>query len=232
MPPETDARAHGDLLARDDAFDLMLGVAALTESPLVAALADCLVRHPTAPLAIAFNHKQIACKSWLVRLLRAQPVERYEHVLVVGGWLGVLPALLLERMNKEVGCVTSLDIDPSCRPVAETLNAANVIEARFRALTGDMMQTDPANFAGGWPSVDLVINTSCEHLPDVRGWLARLPRGLRVVLQSNDYIREPEHVSCVPSLDAFKAQTRLSHIDFGGEFALKHYTRFMLIGRV
>ena len=34
---------------------------------------------------------------------------------------------------------------------------------------------------------DLVINTSCEHLPDFDRWWKRIPAGQQVVLQSNDY---------------------------------------------
>ena len=58
---------------------------------------------------------------------------------------------------------------------------------------------EPGDFigAGGWQrgrqalGADLIINTSCEHIADLRGWLALLPRGARVMLQSNDYFSEP-----------------------------------------
>jgi len=51
------------------------------------------------------------------------------------------------------------------------------------------------------------------------------------VLQSNDYYREPDHRSCVPTLDAFRAQAGLGEVWFAGERPAKNYTRFMLIGR-
>ena len=87
------------------------------------------------------------------------------------------------------------------------------------------------DFARADAAPGLVINTSCEHLDDVPGWLARLPAGLPVLLQSNDYVREPDHRSCVASLEAFKAQAGLSEIWFAGALPTKNYTRFMLIGR-
>ena len=92
-----------------------------------------------------------------------------------------------------------------------------------------MTSLDFARVEGGRPG--LVINTSCEHLPDVPGWLAGLPAGLPLLLQSNDYYREPDHRSCVPSLEAFKAQAGLSALWFAGALPTKNYTRFMLIGR-
>jgi hypothetical protein len=95
-----------------------------------------------------------------------------------------------------------------------------------------MMHSDLSTLAGSWPPIDLVINTSCEHLADVRGWLDMVPRGTFVALQSNDYVREPEHVSSVPNISAFKAQTRLARSVFEGQLPLKNYTRFMLIGAV
>jgi hypothetical protein len=95
-------------------------------------------------------------------------------------------------------------------------------------MTADMTTLD---FAAMTPRPGLVINTSCEHLADVPGWLATLPAGLPLLLQSNDYDREPDHRSCVPSLDAFRKQAGLSELWFSGARPTKNYTRFMLIGR-
>jgi trans-aconitate methyltransferase len=79
---------------------------------------------------------------------------------------------------------------------------------------------------------DLVINTSCEHIADIRAWLSLLPPGSRVLLQSNNYFSEPTHINCVETLDAFIAQAGLSAIAFSGSLPMKKYTRFMLIGTV
>lgn len=224
--------ADATTLPHDDVYDILRGLAALTDSTLVSAIAETVARHPSAPLANALNHKQVASKSWLVRELSGAGGTPLQHVLVVGGWLGVLSAMLLDRVPDQVLRVTTLDIDPRCRPVAETLNSRALSDGRFRAVTADMTAAPLTELAGSWPPIDLVINTSFEHLPDPRRWLERLPRGMRVVIQSNDYVREPDHVSCVPDLAAFKAQTQLSEIEREGSLRLKNYTRFMLIGRV
>jgi hypothetical protein len=79
---------------------------------------------------------------------------------------------------------------------------------------------------------DLVINTSCEHIADLPAWLSLLPKGTRVLLQSNDYFSEPTHVNCVASLDEFIDQASLGTIAFAGALPMKKYTRFMLIGTV
>jgi hypothetical protein len=208
------------------AFDLLRGVAAYTRSPLVAALAHTVARWPEARLDIAFNHKQVASKTWARDRLHETLGGRFASVWVMGGWYGVMAALLFDDPRFEIGSVTSVDLDPEVAAVAETLNAAETSAGRFRALTGDMYA---AEYGQGHPG--LVINTSCEHIGDLAGWLARLPEGTPVLLQSNDYAAEPSHISTVRSEDEFAANAGLSAVLYAGCLPMKRYTRFMLIGR-
>jgi hypothetical protein len=79
--------------------------------------------------------------------------------------------------------------------------------------------------------VDIVINTSCEHITQEQytTWLDKRTRDQLLVLQSNNY-DIPEHVRTANSLDEFKEQ---SHIDvmWAGELELPLYTRWMIIGK-
>ena len=149
----------------------------------------------------------------------------FRHVAILGGWYGVLAAMLLEDPRFEIGLVESFDIDPSVAEVAETLNRN--CDGRFRATTGDMYGLDYTTL-----DADLVVNTSCEHIADLGGWLAMLPRGTRVLLQSNNYFSEPTHINCVESAPAFERLARLAQVNFSGSLPMKNYTRFMLIGSV
>ena len=208
-----------DEISREALHDILRGVAALTGDAIVADLARLVGKGVRADISIAFNPKQIASKRWLVEMLAEVLPKPDGPVWVLGAWHGVLGAMLLADERLAIAQLVSLDIDPDCAPIAEILNHRHVATGRFRAVTADMM------------SLDLVINTSCEHLDDVPGWVAGLPAGLPLLLQSNDYVREPDHRSCVPSLDAFKAQAGLSELWFAGALPTKNYTRFMLIGR-
>jgi hypothetical protein len=212
----------------DAFYDILRGVAALTGNRVVADLARLVDQGMPPDLWIAFNHKQIASKRWLIDALAQTLPRPGGPVWVLGAWYGVLGALLLDDPRLAIGAVVSLDRDPKCAAVAELLNRRHLAEGRFRTVTADMMQLD---FATEPERPGLVINTSCEHLADVPGWVASLPAGLPVVLQSNDYFREPDHRSCVATLDAFKAQAGLSEIGFAGALPTRNYTRFMLIGR-
>ena len=208
-----------------DAYDLTRGIAAYTANPLIAALARVMAKHPGADIGNAFNPKQVACKLWAREKLFDSFGGSFDHIAILGGWYGVLAAMLFDDQRSAIGKIDSFDIDADVGAVAETLNRDWA--DRFTARTEDMYALDYQSLGA-----DLVVNTSCEHIADLPAWLALLPKGSRVLLQSNDYFAEPTHINCVPSLEAFVAQARLSEIAYAGALAQKKYTRFMLIGTV
>ena len=146
----------------------------------------------------------------------------------MGGWIGILPAMLFDDARFEIKAISSFDIDPSVAPVAEKLNRKLAGDADFAAHTADMYELDYT----GPNAPDLVINTSCEHIEDLPKWLSLLPKGCRVMLQSNNYTSEPTHVNCVESVDELTQQANLSDLSYAGALELPRYTRFMLIGCV
>jgi hypothetical protein len=219
----TEATAATD--CHDYTFDLMRGIAAYTSSPLISGMAQVIALHPEADLANAFNHKQVGSKMWCRDTLFETLGGKFRRIVILGGWYGVLAGMFFDDSRFEIGAIDSYDIDPDVGAVAETLNGA--WEERFRALTADMYALPYAEL-----DADLVINTSCEHIADLRAWLALLPKGSRVLLQSNDYFSEPTHINCVPSLEAFITQAKLGAVEFSGALKMKKYTRFMLIGQV
>lgn len=210
---------------QENTFDLMRGVAAYTGSGLLKGLSRVIAEHPDADVGNAFNHKQVGCKVWGRQALFDTLGGRFERIVVLGGWYGILAAMFFDDERFDVAAIDSYDIDPSVGAVAETLNRAWA--DRFRAVTADMYALPYAELGA-----DLVINTSCEHIADLGGWLSLLPAGTRVLLQSNDYFSEPTHINCVATLDAFKTQAGLSEVAFEGALPMKKYTRFMLVGTV
>ncbi|OCO99265.1 MULTISPECIES: hypothetical protein [unclassified Ensifer] len=207
----------------EHAFDLARGIATYTRSPLIDGIARVIAKHPDAHIANAFNHKQVACKIWARDTLLEVAGPSYGKIAILGGWYGILGAMLLEDSRFEVATVDSFDIDPDVEAVAQTLNAA--FPGKFRALTADMYGIDYVAL-----QADLVVNTSCEHIADLRSWLGRIPAGTRVLLQSNDYFSEPTHINCVASVEEFTRQAALTTVVFAGALPTKKYTRFMLIG--
>ncbi len=211
----------------DFTFDILRGLSRYTGSGLIAALAEAVIRHPFHNISQAVGHRQIRSKTWLRDELHSTLGGSFGEIWVVGGWYGVLSAILFDDPRFKIGRIVSIDADPDCAPVASTLNNGSALAGRFLAKTGDMHDVD----YDGAERPDLVINTSCEHIPDLRAWLRLIPDGLPLVLQSNDYFSEPEHIGCVRNLAEFEDQARLSEVLFRGGYDTGKYTRFMLIGR-
>lgn len=250
--PKEDAAAH------DAIYETVLdGIARYSGDPFVTDVAETVKRYAAPYLAHALNKNQMASKRWLLDALHATAlggppaaagtpsprragVPHFGTVYVLGGWYGVLGAMLLADARFDIGRVLSIDLDSGCVEIAEFLNRRHVAAGRFGAIVADMLEIDYA--AGASPSdddsegapdlaPDLVVNTSCEHLDPFADWYDRVPAGALLALQSNDMFAEPVHTNCVADLAAFRAQAPMAEELYAGALKLRRYTRFMLIGR-
>jgi hypothetical protein len=75
-----------------------------------------------------------------------------------------------------------------------------------------------------------IVNTSCEHIENFDTWYNKIPKGKLVILQTNDYVENEDHVNCSLDLPAFEAQTPMTTCLYSGELQLEKYTRYMRIG--
>jgi hypothetical protein len=170
----------------------------------------------------AFWSGQLKSKEWLITNLRKN-VNKFVSIDIHGGWVGVLASMLFQS-DIPVKHIRSIDIDPTCEPIAANMNKIEEMVGKFCAITADMcdIQSD----------ADVVINTSCEHITQEQYdlWLSGIPHNSLLVLQSNNY-DIPEHVRTANSLEEFKQQCGLDHIVWLGELELPLYKRFMIIGK-
>jgi len=169
----------------------------------------------------AFWSGQLKSKEWLITNLRTH-VNQFISIDIHGGWFGVLASMLFQS-DIPIISICSIDIDPTCEPIAVSMNKIEEIIGRFRAVTADMcaIRSD----------ADVVINTSCEHITQDQYdlWLSGMPHNSLLVLQSNNYVI-PEHVRTAATLEEFKTQCDIN-ILWAGELKLMLYTRWMIIGR-
>ena len=169
----------------------------------------------------AFWSGQLKSKEWLIQNLR-QHVNKFVTIDIHGGWVGVLASMLFQS-DVPVKNIRSVDIDPTCEPIAVNMNKIEEMVGKFRAVTADMcaIRSD----------ADVIINTSCEHITQEQYdlWLSCMPHNSLFVLQSNNY-NIPEHVRIANSLDEFKKQCNIDAI-WAGELELPLYKRFMIIGK-
>jgi hypothetical protein len=169
----------------------------------------------------AFWQGQLRSKEWLISALekhRTLPASIEIH----GGWVGLLASMLFQS-RVPVTHIASIDIDPSCEPIAIMMNKKEEMAGRFRAITGDMCNI--ISF------VNIVINTSCEHITQEQyeTWLSKRNDDQILVLQSNNYEID-EHIRPAFSLDEFAEQCKIN-ILWKGELELPLYTRYMIIGK-
>lgn len=170
----------------------------------------------------AFWSGQLKSKEWLCKELRSQ-VNKFVTVDIHGGWVGVLASMLFQS-DVPVTSIRSIDIDPSCEPIAVEMNKLEEMVGKFRAVTADMCSIRS--------DADVVINTSCEHITQEQYdlWLSGMPHNSLLVLQSNNY-DIPEHIRPAQNLEEFKQQCQLENVLFAGEIELPLYKRFMIIGK-
>ncbi len=227
------------MVDRDVYYQVILdGLSRYTEDPFLSDVTRAIVRYPEADFYIALNKNQLASKKWLVDELYRAHGANLGTVYILGGWYGVLAAMLFHDHRFDIERIVSFDIDPACAPIADCVNQTQLERSRFKAVTADIGQIDygrpstsfvGGNGAGGGP--DIVINTICEHIEPRENWSEGIPEGAVQVLQSNDNFDCEEHVNCVADLSALEEQAGMSELRFAGELPRKRYTRFMLIGR-
>lgn len=183
------------------------------------------IRQSTNPMRTmdAFWSGQLKSKEWLIEALSMQISIKEDPVSIEihGGWVGVLASMLFQS-SIPIKRIYSLDIDPNCEHIAIIMNKVEEMQGRFQASTGDMCNL--ISF------VDVVINTSCEHITQEQYeiWLGKRQDNQLLILQSNNY-NIPEHIRTASSVDNFAEQCKIK-VQWSGTLNLPKYDRYMLIG--
>lgn len=165
---------------------------------------------------------QLESKMWLLsefqQIFKNNPNLSELKTIVAGGWVGIL-ARALNESDSRITADTN-DIDPNATTIAHlTLDLD-----RGNAITGDMFELDYKNY-------QCVVNTSTEHIHNLRQWAEGLPSGTFVVAQNNNGFQIPGHVSCMNSNQELESMLGLSDIYYSGTRSFSLYDRYMVIGR-
>lgn len=173
----------------------------------------------------AFWRGQILSKEWLISELKKQKdnFKIWPSIDIHGGWVGTLASMLFQS-EMYINHITSIDIDPDCESIANTMNQIELETGKFKAVTCDMCDFHS--------EADIVINTSFEHITQEKYniWLKNIPDDSLIVLQSNNYDIS-EHVRIAQNLEEFKDQSMLTNIFYEGSLDTPLYRRFMIIGK-
>lgn len=173
----------------------------------------------------SFWKGQVHSKIWLIENLKRHIKCSEGHRLAIyGGWNGVL-ANLCFNSGIEITHITSVDIDPNCEEIANTVNKIHEMKGNFCAVTADMCQYVVED-------AEIVINTSCEHITQEQyeRWIDMQPNNALIILQSNDFFDCEEHIRCVLDLNDFINQSKIKVLE-ADILNLPKYNRYMIIGK-
>ena len=174
---------------------------------------------PVTELRDAISDGQLLSKNWLVdKCAELGLLNDSPRIVVLGGWIGTLALMFNCRDTCKV---TSVDLDARANTIAQKLN----YDFEFNTLQEDMYAIDYSQY-------DIIINTSSEHIPDIKSWAKRIPSGKIVVVQNNNYLEGDGHISCVSSVDKLKTELAPTDVLYSGTRTFPQYSRYMVIGRM
>lgn len=180
----------------------------------------------------AFSAGQMQSKLWLVQRLEDVLIDHLtadkSRILILAGWYGLTNLLIRTRGAIPVDYVRSVDIDPSCKVIAEQIN--NLWHWRggeFQAIVGDINEFDYTK-----DDFNIVINTSVEHLKSDE-WYYNIPKGTLVCLQGSN-MEDEDHVNKVDNARELLNKYPMSELIYEGiklfDFDGFQFHRSMIIG--
>jgi len=227
------------MILNDNRYSMYRLIESIYDSHIIEALKK--LENKNIQFAVdCMSRGQLKSKIWLIEQLTKLDLD-LGCVFLCAGWYATLATMIFES-GITVKKIRSFDLDPSCKAIAEIFNSRWVKdEWKFKAVTKDIfdinfrleeyqLTNSKGDIVDTWDVPDTVINTSCEHIEDFENWYAKIPEGVLVILQTNDFVSVQDHVNCSLNLHEFSNQTPMSECLFSEELDLGNYRRFMRIG--
>jgi len=190
---------------QDDMF-LFAAMDALNDicpNPIFTRIVSLVEDYPNVNWVDAFSRFQIRSKITAAKVLLASEAN-FGDIWIMGGWVGVLPMLLMDKMDpNSYTSIVSYDIDNTANLAGEKL----VNSPRYHTEPKDIYTLDYTNFSG------TVVNTICEHLGNFTKWQESIPPNILMLFQSNNMFGVvDDHINCVNSVDDFIRQIQCKEI--------------------
>jgi len=174
----------------------------------------------------SFSDNQFNSKKTLLRSIEELDILRSDSdVFIMGCWYG---SILIPLLSDKVGKIIAMDLDDTVIRIGKNKlfkEYTNIIWS-----TGDVFLYPICE-----PNVNLIINTSCEHMNSMKDWpfWDRVDDNAYFAFQSNDMYQIEGHTNCVSSIEEFKLQMPDdATILYENELPDDRGTRYTLIGRL
>ena len=175
----------------------------------------------------SFSTNQLQSKNQLLdRISDFLNISNDLEIVIFGSWYG---SILIPRLARNAKRISCLDLDESVLKVSKN--------HMFCHLTNiDYVQTDVFKKSlSRYKDTDLIINTSCEHMPPMKEWpfWNEVKNNTFFALQSNNMYGIEGHTNCVDSIKEFKEQMP-SNFKILAENQLEEErgTRFTIVGKI
>ena len=169
-------------------------------------------------IADSMSSTQYKSKQWLVSTIRGLDIQP-KQVLILGGWYGTYLVPMLQTLYPISIELTDKD--------QNTIKKATQLHQHYKNCTFTVLDTN--NIYNIDSQIDMVINTSCEHMDDMDRIVDANPHCL-YVLQSCDNKNDPGHINIVSSSEKLAQRSGIGNIMWQGTMSLGHKNRFMVIG--
>ena len=171
----------------------------------------------------SFSPNQFKSKERLIEMIREQLILKTESEIVIfGGWYGsiLIPAF------KEVKRITLIDKDKDVISIAKNRLFNHYKNVDF--ICDDVFKWAPDS--SRIKKTDLIINTSCEHMPSMKK--LNLETKSYFAYTSNNMYDIEGHINCVSSIEEFKYQLPdNAKVMIEDKIVDERGTRFLLIGK-
>ena len=171
----------------------------------------------------SFSPNQFKSKLKLINHIKNLNIlDKNSEIVIFGCWYG---SILIPAFYNDVKRITAIDIDPKVISKAKY--------KIFKDYNVDFISKDVFDWAPDSSRIkktDLIINTSCEHMPSMKK--LNLDTKSYFAYTSNNMYDIEGHINCVSSIEEFKWQLPdNAKVIKEDRIVDDRGTRFMLIGK-
>jgi hypothetical protein len=199
--------------------------------------------HLKKDLLDSFSDNQLASKTALINaILTADILNKDTTVVIWGSWYG---SILIPNLANRVKKIVCIDIDKHPLQIAKNRLFADYKNVDY--ISDDVFKT----YRDVYLKTNLIINTSCEHMPPMKDWTwfqkgalstdsqynhkfgsPKLSDECYFAFQSNNMFGIEGHINCVNSIEEFEGQLpSRAEIHYREEVEDTRGTRYMLVGK-
>ena len=206
---------------------------------IVHRLKDMIYSYPNIDISSFVDKNHAMLYSWIIQSLIRIYGEKYlGTIYVLGGGMGILPAMLLDTSLRYEN-IRSLDLNGTCKFLADELMAPEILENwRFKASTQDVFEVDYISnkFTTMLPDGSIsrefeevpgvVINTNISYIKESADWYEMIPDTRRLVLvgETGDVPRP------YASSKQFNDEFQMTFVQYTGVITVDKKQYFLKIG--